>query len=53
MVTEGNKNSLNTDQWASGVGWQKSEEGLPRVTLAPELQGCALATSPFQVLCLG
>lgn len=24
-VTEGNKNSLNTDQWASGVGWQRSE----------------------------
>lgn len=53
VVTEGNKNSLNTDQWASGVGWQKSEKGLPRVALAPELQGCALATSPFQVLCLG
>ena len=52
-VIEGTKNSLSCDLWASDVGWRKSEKGLSTVTLAPELQGCALSTSLFQVLCLG
>lgn len=51
-ITEGTRNSLSCDLWASDVGWQKSKKDLSTVALAPELQGCVLSTSLCWVLCL-